>query len=84
MGTVDSTLKQYGVKQIVVGHTIIKQNIGLYYGGKVVGIDVNEHKGDWAAALYTKGEWFLLDISGYRKKLIYDPANDSIKKEDID
>lgn len=84
VGTVDSTLKQYDVKHIVVGHTIIKQNIGLYYGGKVVGIDVNEHKGDRAAALYTKGEWYLLDLSGNRKKLVYDPANDSIKKEDID
>jgi hypothetical protein len=83
-GTVDSTLIQYGVKHMVVGHTIVKQNIGLYYGGKVVGIDVNEHRGDRAAALYTKGEWYLLDTSGQRKKLIYDPANDSIKKEDID
>lgn len=81
---VDSTLKQYDVKHIVVGHTITKQNIAMYYGGKVIGVDVNEHKGDRAAALYTKGEWFLLDATGTRKKLVYDAANDVIKKDDID
>jgi len=48
-----------------------------------VGLDVNEHKGDRTAALYTKGEWYLLDTSGNRKKLIYNPANDNIRKEDI-
>ncbi|MVN91786.1 metallophosphoesterase [Mucilaginibacter aquatilis] len=84
MQTVDATLKQYKVKYIVVGHTIIKQNIGLYYGGKVVGLDVNEHKGDRAAALYTKGKWYVLDASGNKKELIYNEDNDTIKTEDID
>jgi hypothetical protein len=80
---IDSTLQQYQAKQIVVGHTIIDKNLAFYYKGKVLGLDVNQHAGTHAAALFDKGHWYLLDDSGNRRKLIYLTGNDAIQKEQI-
>jgi hypothetical protein len=80
---IDSTLQQYQAKQIVVGHTIIDKNLAFYYNGKVLGLDVNQHAGTHAAALFDKGHWYLLDDSGNRRKLIYLTGNDAIQKEQI-
>ena len=79
----DSSLNFYKAMYIVVGHTIIKWNIASYLGGKVIGIDVDEHKGHPAAALYEEGKWFTIDADGQRIGLVYRPENDQIKKEDI-
>ncbi|QDW27239.1 metallophosphoesterase [Pedobacter sp. KBS0701] len=54
---VSQTLKVFGVRRIIVGHTIVPGNIGFYYGGKVLGIDVNRHGGDHQAALLEAGKW---------------------------
>jgi hypothetical protein len=81
---IDSTLQQYQVKQIVVGHTITDKNLALYYNGKVLGLDVNQHAGTHAAALFDKGRWYLLDNSGKRRKLIYLTGNDVIGKDQVD
>lgn len=71
---IDQTLQWYGVKQIVVGHTILKQNPALYYGGKVLGIDTDGHEGELKGLLLEKGKW---------KGLQYKPENDRISDEDI-
>lgn len=80
---VDSTLTQYGCKYILVGHTIIRWNIARYYGGKVIGVDVDEHAGHTEAALYEDGKWYTLDEDGKKQDLRYQPANDAITNDDI-
>jgi hypothetical protein len=83
MGLVDSTLQFYCCKYILVGHTIVKWNIASYYCGKIIGIDVDEHSGHTAAALYEKGKWYVLDANGSQQPLNYKPTNDNIKEEDV-
>ena len=66
---VDETLKLYGVKRIVVGHTIVPGNVGFYYGGKVLGLDVNAHQGDHQGALFETGKWYKVNDKGERTEL---------------
>lgn len=66
---VSETLKLFGVGHIIVGHTIVPGNIGFYYGGKVLGIDVNRHQGDHQAALYENGKWYKLNDLGKKQEL---------------
>jgi len=80
---VDSTLKQYDCKWILVGHTIVKWNIASFYGGKVIGIDVDVHKSKPMAASLENGKWYIVDDQGNRKPLLYKPANDNITQKDI-
>jgi len=61
---VDQTLALYKVKRIIVGHTITESNVGLYYNGKVLGIDVNQHKGKHEGALYEQGKWYKVGVKG--------------------
>ncbi|MFD2871925.1 metallophosphoesterase [Mucilaginibacter ximonensis] len=83
MAGVDSTLAAYSCKYIVVGHTIIKWNIASFYEGKIIGVDVDEHKGKPMAALLENGQWFTIDDTGERKRLQYKPSNDQINEKDI-
>ncbi|RYG13755.1 MAG: metallophosphoesterase, partial [Chitinophagaceae bacterium] len=61
---VDETLAIYKVKRIIVGHTIIATNVGFYYGGKVLGIAVNQHRGKHEGALYEAKQWHKVGIDG--------------------
>lgn len=63
-GAIDSTCSFYGVRQIVVGHTITKENIALYRQATIVGLDVNQHKGQHAAALWERKQWQVTDNKG--------------------
>jgi hypothetical protein len=83
MGLVDSTLKEYNCKWILVGHTIVKWNIASYDGGKVIGIDVDEHSGNTQAALLAGGKWYVTDADGKLRPLVYRPANDEVTDKDI-
>lgn len=83
MNTIDSTLTFYHCNRIFVGHTILDRNICFYYGGKVMGVDVDTHAGKKMAALYQKGNWYTVDEKGNQSLLVYDTANDSISDEDI-
>lgn len=83
MAQIDSTLQQYGCKYILVGHTIVRWNIASYYGGKVIGVDVDEHSGNTQAALYENGKWFVVDDKGNKKPLIYKITNDNVTEKDI-
>ncbi|WP_316735749.1 metallophosphoesterase [Pedobacter aquatilis] len=69
VNTVDSTLSKFKVKQIVVGHTITEQNISGYYGGKVIGIDVNQHKANHKAVLFIGKQAFVVDDKGKQEAL---------------
>ncbi|WP_407490328.1 metallophosphoesterase [Elizabethkingia anophelis] len=61
---VDQTLSLFQVKRIIVGHTIVKTNIGFYYNKKVLGVDVNQHKGDHQAALFENNKWYKVGVTG--------------------
>ncbi|WP_231424123.1 metallophosphoesterase [Pedobacter sp. Leaf250] len=69
VSTIDSTLKKFGVKQILVGHTITEQNIAAYYNYKVIGVDVNHHKGNRKAIFFNGKQVFVVDDKGNRKLL---------------
>ncbi|MEJ5995433.1 metallophosphoesterase [Pedobacter sp. Du54] len=61
---VNTTLNVFNVSRIIVGHTIMPGNVGFYYGGKVLGLDVNGHAGDCQAALFDNGKWIKIDSDG--------------------
>ncbi|AZI27426.1 metallophosphoesterase [Pedobacter sp. G11] len=67
--TVDSTLAKFDVRQIVVGHTITEENIAAYYGDKVIGVDVNQHKGNRKAIIFNSEKAFVVDDKGNRTPL---------------
>jgi len=69
VSTVDSTLKKFGVKQIFVGHTITKQNIAAYYNFKVIGVDVDQHRGNRKAAMFIGDEGFVVDDKNLREPI---------------
>jgi len=83
LGQVDSTLNFYQCKQIVVGHTILDRNVALYYKGKVLAVDVDEHEGKHQGALYLNGKWYVINGHGQKIKLRYINSNDVIKDQDI-
>lgn len=66
---VDQTIALYKVKRIIVGHTITAGNVGFYYKGKVLGIDVNQHKGKHEGALYENKTWYKINTSGNKLPL---------------
>lgn len=61
---IDDILRQFNVKRIIVGHTILKGNVAFYFKGKVLAVDVNQHKGDHQAVLYTDKKWYRLNLTG--------------------
>nr|WP_199157473.1 metallophosphoesterase [Pedobacter sp. ASV2] len=69
VATVDSTLTKFNVKQIVVGHTITADNIASYYGGKVIGVDVDEHRGHRRALLCLGNKQVVVDDKGKQYSL---------------
>jgi hypothetical protein len=83
LSQLDSTLNIYGCKYIVVGHTIVKWNIASYLSGKIIGVDVDYHNAQVAAALYENGKWYVINASGKTTPLIYKAENDIIKESDI-
>ncbi|WP_316749969.1 metallophosphoesterase [Pedobacter gandavensis] len=66
---VDQTLALYEVKRIIVGHTITETNVGFYYQGKVLGIDVNQHAGHHEGALYEKKAWYKINTTGSKSPI---------------
>ncbi|MFN0255621.1 metallophosphoesterase [Pedobacter ureilyticus] len=68
---VTKTLDIFNVKRVIVGHTIVKGNVAFYYGGKVLGIDVNRHGGDHQAAVFENGEWFAVNEKAERRKIVF-------------
>jgi len=83
MAGIDSTLLLYDCKKIVVGHTIVDRNIAMYYKGKVIGIDVDEHKGNRFGLLLQNGKYYIVDDKGNRNLLLYKEGNDDIKESQV-
>jgi alpha-L-rhamnosidase len=66
---VDSTLALYGCKRVVVGHTITDTTIATRYGGKVIGIDVDQHEGRHEGLLIEGSKYFVVDGEGRKRAL---------------
>ncbi|KAA2239735.1 redoxin domain-containing protein [Chitinophaga agrisoli] len=70
---IDSTLKKFGVRKIVTGHTINQSGtIGVYYGGRVINTDTEHAKRKSEALLIENGEFFRVNRHGERRLLISD------------
>lgn len=80
---IDSTLNLFSCRQILVGHTILKKNIAMYYEGKVIAVDVDEHTGVPSAALFEGGNWWIVDQAGKKLPLSYKAENDIITNDDF-
>ena len=65
---VDSTLRNYKVNQIVVGHTIV-DSIQTLYNGKVIAIDVNHHIGNHQALMIENDVFFRINAAGEKTRL---------------
>ncbi len=65
---VDSTLAFYNVNKIIVGHNIL-ENVGCFYQGKVIGIDVNEHAGNYQGLLMVNNRSYKIDLTGIKQEL---------------
>lgn len=83
MNAIDSTLVLFRSKAIIVGHTILTLNPAMYYQGKVIAIDVNEHEGHHAGILYSDKKWWIVDGAGSRTPLEYKPSNDLINQRAV-
>lgn len=68
--TVDSTLRQYKVKKIATGHTVIADTISILHGGKVLNTDVHHLKGHSEAVLLEDGKYYRVLPSGEKKWLM--------------
>lgn len=80
---VERMLRYYECSLIVVGHTIVDKNVAFYYHNKVLAVDVDEHAGQRAGALFLHGKWYKVDDTGKRIRLYFIEGNDDIKKEQI-
>jgi hypothetical protein len=83
LAAVDSTLTIYHAIKIIVGHTILTPNPAMYYSGKVIAIDVNEHEGQCAGVLYLDKKWWVVDGEGTQVPLQYRSSNDVINQHQI-
>lgn len=83
MQDVNNNLNFYGVKQIIIGHTIISKNITYYYSSKVPGIDMDHHNGNSGAIPWTKEIWHIQTAMGGSTPLTYKPVNDQLTDKDI-
>ncbi|WP_316738359.1 metallophosphoesterase [Pedobacter aquatilis] len=66
---IDDILKTFNAKQILVGHTILESNIGFYYNKKVVGLDVNHHRGVLSGMFIKDNKCIVFDKDGTSKEL---------------
>ena len=68
--TVDSTLRQYKVKKIATGHTVVADTISVLLGGKILNTDVHHAKGHSEAVLVQEGKYYRVLPSGEKKELM--------------
>lgn len=61
---IDSTLRNYKVKQIATGHTVIADTISALYNGKLWNTDVHHAKGHSEALLVEDGKFYRVTSVG--------------------
>ncbi len=60
---VDSTLKLFGVKKIITGHTLVSR-ITEFYGGKIINLDVPHAKGASEGLLVENKKYYRVGLNG--------------------
>ncbi|MCA0383069.1 MAG: metallophosphoesterase [Bacteroidetes bacterium] len=69
VATVDSTLRLFGVKHIITGHTVVSKQISSHFSGKVINIDVPHAAGQSEALLWKDDQFFRVLPNGDRQPL---------------
>jgi hypothetical protein len=67
-GLIDATLKQYGVKTIVTGHTVVSQ-VTSCFNGKVINIDTDHAAGQSEALLIRKSRFYRVRYKAKRERI---------------
>ena len=62
----DSTLRNFRVKHIATGHTVISDTISVLHGGKLINTDVHHAKGHSWALIMEDGRFYRSDALGQR------------------
>jgi hypothetical protein len=65
---VDSSLKVFDVKHIIVGHTLV-DSIQPFYENKIIAIDVNYHQGNYQALVVDNMDFYRMNKEGVKSKL---------------
>jgi len=65
---VDATLKHFGVKTIITGHTLIGQ-VDSFFNGKVININTDHASGNSEALLIRKDEFYRVTTEGKRERI---------------
>lgn len=65
---VDATLKHFGVKTIVTGHTVV-EHVSSYYNGKIINIDTDHAAGNSEALLIKGHRFYKVDSTGKRERI---------------
>jgi hypothetical protein len=65
---IEESLRKFGGKHIVVGHTLVNA-VKSFYGGKVIAIDTRHVDPNSTALLYEDGKLFRIDQKGKRAEL---------------
>lgn len=65
---VDATLRHFGVKTIVTGHTVVDK-ITSFFNGKVINVDTDHASGNSEALLIKKGRFYRIDKKGKHERI---------------
>ncbi len=67
---IDSTLSQFGARQIITGHTIVSDTISVWYNGKLLDTDVHHAGGKSEALLIENGMYYRVNNEGKKVLLM--------------
>lgn len=70
INTIDSTMRQYKVKKIATGHTIVADTISVLLNGKVINTDVHHASGHSEALLMQDGKYFRVKPDGEKLQVL--------------
>lgn len=70
INTIDSTMRQYRVKKIATGHTIVADTISVLLNGKVINTDVHHAGGHSEALLMQEGKYFRVKPDGEKLQVL--------------
>jgi hypothetical protein len=65
---IDATLKLYGVKKIVTGHTVVSQ-VTSYFNGKVINVDTDHAAGQSEGLLIKRDKYYRVQTKGRRERI---------------
>ncbi len=63
---VDQSLSKFGVKHIVIGHTLVADTVSLWYGGKVINVDTHHAQGHSEALLMEGDKLYRVNAAGHK------------------